>query len=80
MLCSKTKINGDTRRMVDLLEGDHLEINTRSVGFLEEQHLFRPAIGVIYSTLINFTAPVKRKMAALYLLKSVFQTAHPVAL
>lgn len=50
------------------------------MAFLEEQHLFKPVLSVIYSTLINFTAPVRRKMAALYLLKSIFQTAHPIAL
>jgi hypothetical protein len=74
MLDTKTKINTDTRRLIDMLEGDQVVLDSRSVAFIEDLHLFKHAVGVIYAVLINYTIPIKRKLAALQMLKSIFQT------
>jgi hypothetical protein len=47
---------------------------------MEDLHLFKHAVGVIYATLINYTAPIKRKLTALQMLKSIFQTGISIRL
>lgn len=76
MLDTKVKISAETRKIAEMLENDQRGI---SYDFMEQQHLYKSAASVIFSTLINFSVPIDRKMAALRMLKGIFQTAHPAA-
>jgi hypothetical protein len=80
MLISKSKIKEDNMRIYQIImKGVKLEANAiQQVIF--DRGIYREAITVIYSLLINFSAPLNYKINALDLLKLIFQTAQQKAI
>lgn len=80
MLISKSKIKEDNMRIYQIIMKDvKLEANAiQQVIF--DRGIYREAITVIYSLLINFSAPLNYKINALDLLKLIFQTAQQKAI
>jgi hypothetical protein len=80
MLISKSKIKEDNMRIYQIImKGVKLEANAiQQVIF--DRGIYREAITVIYSLLINFSAPPNYKINALDLLKLIFQTAQQKAI
>lgn len=80
MLISKSKIKEDNMRIYQIIMKDvKLEANAiQQVIF--DRGIYREAITVIYSLLINLSAPLNYKINALDLLKLIFQTAQQKAI
>lgn len=72
MLESKVKVKKETVQVYEALKNETFGLP--KIQEIEDRRLVKQSITVIYSTLINYSAPITLKISALLFLKKLFQT------